>query len=344
MPIITRKAEGTHPPSLPRTTLLEIARQFGFSGNIRFKSMRGGAGIFSVSISWFRSKGKRYLIKKLKYAKSESFALYCLDFMRHLADNGIPIPCIKKAGSAGTHPQDFLAIVDGEYFTLDRFVPGLDIHTKQAPPHVFTNVGEFIAQIHALARIFRTSYARDADAHTFTLMFDTIKRSDFSRLGTEDRRYIFALIKDLSKYSWQDAPEMHILSDGNLGNMKFDATGRPIALFDWDAPRFGFRFEEILPTTTQTGREGEGFNLHDHLVSSAIEPFIRGYNSKARELGQAPFSKAEIELLPFAHLVLFLFRLSDSRNDPQICLAIVRRAQKIFTGDEWQAYLRSYSA
>jgi|GEM_PF-3067599 len=304
---------------------LKVAREFGFTGNLTFSHIRGGAGIESAEIPWFRTEQGTFLIKRLKRMLSEQDVLYCMDYMRFLSQNGIPIPCASKIGTSGDSPYDFFVELDGEYFAMDRRAFGADFYTTTAPPHVFENAGALISRIHYLSQGFRTSYSRHPDYYSLS------KAINASRGTTSDV---------IEESAFHGLPMSHIPSDLNFGNMKFDENGVPTAVFDWDNPRYGYRLEDVIATVSQSGRKGEGLNLRKTLVEDCIRPFIEGYNREAERNGYDKFSKKEIALLPAHYRINFLHRTALTGHP--IFIRFLEQSDEIFASEAWRKFAEAY--
>jgi len=329
--------------------IFAIAHEFGFDQISAFGFISGGGGVQSGNIPWFEAGRGKFLIKQIKsnHSLGEGDVLYCLEYMHYLMEKGIPIPAVARSGVAGDRARSFFVKVAGRFYSLDRWVEGLDISTAQAPATVFENVGEMLAHIHFLSLGFTSKYSRNPAHYSVAQALAAIKTIPTEKIGEKDRDCVLAIMKKVAGIDLTGLPRGHIPSDFNFANIKFNSSGQPITVFDWDNTRYAYRLEDVPATVTQTGRRGEGYNLHPALVSTAIAPLVRGYNRKAKELGYTPFLKEELEVLPFLYRVGWLYRLYFSltklKIDPSNDIQAMKLIEQIFNSSEWRDFLASQS-
>jgi len=319
---------------LSEQELKNIIRQFGFPDNVKLFHIRGG--FFNKKINCFSHKNKKYVIKKL-HKKNQDESKYAIEYMKHLKENDIPIPLIKKADTNGTEVKDYYVKKEGAFFTIEKFCDGSDISYIEASENTFYKVGAFVALLHSKSKTFKPSQIPRFH-WSFKQALNRDMTKAFEKMNDTDKEYITKNIEKLKSVSLDGLNKVTI-HDLNFGNMKFDKNESPSAVFDFESARVGYRTEDIISTISHSGLPyAKSWNLDENTITKRIIPFVKGYNKKAIILGIPPFSKEELSLVPINYKFEFLYRINMQTKQ---YITEFKNADKIFSAKEWKTFLKT---
>jgi Ser/Thr protein kinase RdoA (MazF antagonist) len=307
----TAEPQSAAKPARVSRQMAEMVQRFGLGEVLEVDWLPGGASASSTPLPVITTVNGRFVAKPIK-AETLDDAKFILEYMIFLKRHGVPMAIWPKAASSGQEVEDYYISLRGRWYTVERFVEGRIISRRSATRAQIRAVARMLARIHTVSAGFVSHYQRSPEHYSFAQALDTIFKKDAAWVKPLEKVLSAKDLQTIRESQWlvdfwnperfKNLRFQAIPSDLNFRGIRFDQRGRHIiGLFDFDAARMGYRFEDFFATLTQ-GEPPLYVNeqLHPDLTSLIVE-----YGKSV----QPPLSQEEFLVLPAAFETQVLWKI-----------------------------------